>query len=220
MTEEIKSINIHQRLHAIMSAVKYVQKSEKTVNGQYRFVTHDSVSASIQPELINNGVLIVTSVKDYKQDGNRTCVDLEISFVNIDNPEDKLIINAFGYGIDTQDKGPGKAISYAVKYALLKTFCLETGDDPENDLVEHKPAPKQPPIKRIAALPAKLTKAEQELHILLLEQLTDLIAKKVPEEDRVNLAAGICNKAQVGHFSELPLAGLQWAINIINKKYS
>jgi hypothetical protein len=31
------------------------------------------------------------------------------------------------------DKGPGKAVSYAFKYALLKVFCLETGDDPDND---------------------------------------------------------------------------------------
>jgi hypothetical protein len=36
-----------------------------------------------------------------------------------------------GYGVDPQDKGPGKAISYGVKYALLKVLGLETGDDPD-----------------------------------------------------------------------------------------
>jgi hypothetical protein len=49
-------------------------------------------------------------------------------------------VSFFGYGIDNQDKGPGKAMSYAVKYAMLKTFCLETGDDPEKDDIPHLPA--------------------------------------------------------------------------------
>jgi hypothetical protein len=40
---------------------------------------------------------------------------------------------SFGYGIDDQDKGAGKAMSYAVKYALLKTLGLETGDDPDEN---------------------------------------------------------------------------------------
>lgn len=38
------------------------------------------------------------------------------------------------------DKGPGKAISYAVKYAYLKAFALETGDDPDHDQRELQPA--------------------------------------------------------------------------------
>jgi hypothetical protein len=45
------------------------------------------------------------------------------------------------YGIDDSDKGPGKAISYAVKYALLKALGLETGDDPDEDQASvHKPS--------------------------------------------------------------------------------
>ena len=34
--------------------------------------------------------------------------------------------------MDNADKAPGKAISYAFKYALLKTFALETGEDEES----------------------------------------------------------------------------------------
>ena len=46
---------------------------------------------------------------------------------------DLIDVETFGFGIDDQDKGPGKAMSYAVKYALLKTLGLETGDDPDMD---------------------------------------------------------------------------------------
>jgi hypothetical protein len=54
-------------------------------------------------------------------------------FQNIDEPTDKMVVESAGFGIDDQDKGPGKAISYAVKYAYLKALCLESGDDPDED---------------------------------------------------------------------------------------
>ncbi len=64
-----------------------------------------------------------------------------MTFFNIDDPQDKLDTCSFGFGVDTQDKGPGKAMSYMVKYALLKTLGLETGDDPDFDQeAEHKDA--------------------------------------------------------------------------------
>ena len=64
---------------------------------------------------------------------------MQVAFVNVDKPEDRVEVEFFGYGIDPQDKGPGKAMSYAVKYALLKVFSLETGDDPERDNIPHIP---------------------------------------------------------------------------------
>jgi predicted RNA-binding protein len=135
--------NLYQRLSAIMKDVAYVQKEDKKVNNQYTFVSHDAVTAKIRPALVEHGVVPIVSVKSFKQDGNRTEVTLTVIFVNIDKPSEFVEIEAFGFGIDPQDKGPGKAISYAFKYAILKMFCLETGDDPEQDNIDHKPtAPK------------------------------------------------------------------------------
>ncbi len=36
-----------------------------------------------------------------------------------------------GTGVDPQDKSVGKALTYAHKYALIETFMLEIGDDPD-----------------------------------------------------------------------------------------
>ena len=36
-----------------------------------------------------------------------------------------------GTGVDTQDKGVGKAMTYAYKYLLLRTFAIPTGEDPD-----------------------------------------------------------------------------------------
>ena len=61
-----------------------------------------------------------------------------VRFVNIDNPDDAFEIPSLGYGVGNDDKGPGKAVSYAVKYALLKALGLETGDDADLEEGKHK----------------------------------------------------------------------------------
>lgn len=135
-----KPLNIYQRIKAIMAEEDYIQKSEKKVANQYRFVSHDSVTALFHKQFVKHGVVVLPTVKTCRQDGNRTEVELEVKFVNCDEPTDFFTIMAIGYGIDTSDKGPGKAVSYAYKYALLKVFAMETGDDPDQDQnVQHEP---------------------------------------------------------------------------------
>ena len=133
----MSELNIYQRVLAVMSELSYVQKGDKTVNNQYRFVGHDAVSEAIHPMLVKHGIAMIPSVSCWKQDGNRTEVDVTVSFINADKPEDRFDVQTFGFGVDQQDKGPGKAVSYATKYAVLKTFVLETGDDPEKDSINH-----------------------------------------------------------------------------------
>lgn len=55
-----------------------------------------------------------------------------------------LTISGYGHGVDTQDKGAGKATTYALKYALLYTFLVPTGkiDDTDKDHSEDKEVPK------------------------------------------------------------------------------
>jgi hypothetical protein len=122
-----------------MGEVEYIQK-EKKAGMQYTIVSHDAVTAKVRPLLHKHGVIYYPVRLDPKQDGNRTEAKLAVRFANIDEPSDFIDVETLGYGVDNQDKGPGKAISYAVKYALLKVLGLETGDDPEHDAIEHKPA--------------------------------------------------------------------------------
>jgi len=133
-----RSLNIHQRILAVMSEISYIQKGDKKVNNQYTFVSHDEVTARLHPLFVKHGIVCLTSVTNHDQDGNRTEVDITLQFVNVDNPEDNVFVHGFGHGIDPQDKGAGKAISYAVKSLILKTFLLETGErDNEADLIDH-----------------------------------------------------------------------------------
>ena len=124
--------NIHQRLHSAMQHVSYIQKEQKK-GMQYSIVSHDAVTAKVRPALMEAGIVYYPVSMTREQAGNRTEIDLTVRFVNVEKPDDYIDVQSCGYGIDQQDKGPGKAISYAVKYALLKALGLETGDDPEMD---------------------------------------------------------------------------------------
>jgi hypothetical protein len=125
-------MNIYQRLAKVMGEVDYIQK-EKKQGMRYSIVSHDAVTAKVRPILLKHGIVYHISDLWYEQIGNRTQVKLVVTFVNIDAPEECIESHSIGFGIDDQDKGAGKAISYAVKYALLKTLGLETGDDPDEN---------------------------------------------------------------------------------------
>jgi len=74
--EEIKKLNVYQRIHGIMSEASYIEKSDKTVNGRYRFVSHDQVTAKLHPLLVKWRVIALPTIESCKQDGNRTEVPL------------------------------------------------------------------------------------------------------------------------------------------------
>src|SRR4029077_15026588 len=46
-----------------------------------------------------------------------------------------ITVKVAGEGLDSGDKAPYKAMTGALKYALLQSFLLATGDDPEEERV-------------------------------------------------------------------------------------
>lgn len=140
------TLNIHQRLAAVMQDVTYIQKEEKK-GMQYKIVSHDKVTAKVRPALLAAGIVYYPVRCEHTHNGNRAECGMTIRFVNIDEPTDFFDVQTFGYGVDPQDKGPGKAMSYAVKYALLKALGLETGDDADHDDIQHtKDDPASKPV--------------------------------------------------------------------------
>lgn len=199
MTQEIKKMNIYQKVHAVMGKVKYIQKGDKKVNGQYRFVSHDQVIAACREPMLEFGVYAEPRVVDCVQNGNRTEITMDTDFVNIDLPEDRFTVRTVGQGIDNGDKGPGKAQSYAYKYAFLKAFGLETGEDSDMSAdVEHKPN-----------IDTKATKAQ----VQELENEINGDAKY-----RKNIMDWLKVQHQLTSFDNMPLAVYNQIMAIINQK--
>ncbi len=145
--EECKNKNIHQRINAIMGDITPIVKKEKanTKGLPYDYVTHDDVTRMLRPLFVVHGVDAEFDPIEVKQDGNRTEVSGMMHYINIDNPTDRSSVHAWGYGIDNQDKGYGKAVSYATKISHLKRFMIEAGtaEDIEKYDIDYKPAEKK-----------------------------------------------------------------------------
>jgi hypothetical protein len=147
LNEIDRTRNIAQRIAAVMGEVDYVQK-EKKQGMNYSIVSHDAVTAKVRPLLHKHGVIYYPTGFNGTQNGNRTELMFVVRFENVDNRADYIDVSTMGFGVDAQDKGPGKAISYGVKYALLKVLGLETGDDPDtvqDTRANFQPAPHAEP---------------------------------------------------------------------------
>jgi hypothetical protein len=133
-TWQVAPRNVYQRMAAAMAEVTYVQKEKPSGKGlQYAIVTHDAVTKKVRPALLKHGVIYWPCELSHKQEGNRTELTGKVRFQNVDDKDDYFDVPSIGYGVDNQDKGPGKATSYLVKMALLKAMGLETGMDPDLD---------------------------------------------------------------------------------------
>lgn len=147
------NLNIYQRINAVRKQIGYVQKNKEVGYGKssYRAVTHDAVTGMVRAALIENGVVIVPSVISSVfhpaelvtsvENGNEVTTTAkqrlyeatyQIEFVNIDDPADRIVTQQNAHALDNGDKAPGKAMSYATKYAMLKLFNIETGEDEES----------------------------------------------------------------------------------------
>lgn len=151
---EIKTMNIYQRMAAITAELKAVEKDltvQTTKTSSYKAVSERGILDAVKPLEEKYGVysypvsrevlesnLIKTETVYEDNKGNRTTtpktaymtrIKTVYRFINIDNPEDFMETTTFAEGIDTQDKGSGKAMTYADKYALMKSYKISTGED-------------------------------------------------------------------------------------------
>ena len=123
--------NIRQKIHQVMKNAGYIKK--KKSNMPYKSVTHNDVSDAVRNQFNKVGLIIIPSVKSSSRDGNIHSVTISAKIIDVDTGESLEVGDYPGLGIDNQDKGYGKAISYAFKYILQKLFLLEIGEDEEVD---------------------------------------------------------------------------------------
>lgn len=217
--------NIHQRMLEVMKEVGYVQK-DRNVAGKYNAVSHDAVIAQVRPALLKHGVATSCSVisssteyreKFFKEKGAfRTQITLRVGFTNVDNPTDFLGVEFPGAAIDDQDKDIGKAISYALKYALLKNLMLETGDDEGSRFADDGEAQPTAPAKDKPA--AKAKKEDSDAKGLTPEQLNRLI--ELLEDPEVGVdAIKFCTKLGIKEIDQVKPSEIdEWILRLEQRK--
>lgn len=147
--EEIKKMNLWEKISAISSEIEYLKKDDLVGTGKssYKAISIEKVMTSVSEKMCKYGIVIYPVEQSYLRTDEKVIgidyntkkevekinrisdVDVKYEVVNIHNPIEKIIAVSSGTGVDTQDKGVGKAMTYAYKNMIIKLFAIATGDD-------------------------------------------------------------------------------------------
>lgn len=190
--------NVYQRINDVMNELSYIKKTGSVSygNNTYTAVLHDDVTRAVQPLFVKHGLVSVPSMTDTKikmydvttkkgQANRYECqTTVELKVVNIDNPNEEIIVTSVAHSFDSQDKSTGKAYSMAVKYCYLKLLMLESGDEEESRVEEAK-VTRNEKISLVNELIATLKELNQfkeeyleTINALTVEQLKGKLAEK------------------------------------------
>ena len=146
-------MNIYQKMSAITAELQTVAKNLTVETGKgkgYKAVSERDIIDAVKPLEEKHGVYsypcdrtvleshVLESESEYngkvtKKTTFFTRVQTIYRFVNVEDPSEFIETVTFAEGIDAQDKGSGKAMTYGDKYALMKAYKISTGDDPDQN---------------------------------------------------------------------------------------
>lgn len=135
-------MNIYEKWLEIMKSVEYLSKDDTVSFGatKYKAISEEKVTSAIRPFLTKYGVLIIPTlqisknkelIRTEKTINMLTEVHVTYRIQNVEDKNDFFEVESDGAGVDTQDKGIGKAMTYAYKYMLLRSLAIPTGEDPD-----------------------------------------------------------------------------------------
>lgn len=145
-------MNIFQRMSAVTAELQTVAKNLTVSTGKnntYKAVSERDIIDAVKPIEGKHGIysypydrqVIESQILESEFNGNKKTtffsrIKTTYRFVNVDKPDEYIDMVTFAEGIDAQDKGSGKAMTYADKYALMKAYKISTGDDPDQNASE------------------------------------------------------------------------------------
>ena len=150
MSERIT--NIYDAMICVMKEVKNIEKSMTigTGNNSYKGISDKDVKQKIGEAMAKNNLVCfpikiepTTKIERWEEmdSYSKTMKTKQSVFTEVlvtykiiyALSGEHIEIQGFGYGIDAQDKGAGKATTYALKNALLYTFLVPTGTIEDTD---------------------------------------------------------------------------------------
>lgn len=213
--KELEKLNIYQKILAIQSEMETVNKNlkvEVTKANSYKAVSERDVLDAVKKLEKQYGVYsypyerkiientVIEKISSYNGESKKTNsyfmrMETTYRFVNVEEPTEYIDVKTFGDGIDTGDKAPGKAMTYADKYALMKTYKISTGDDPDKD-----PSPENgyDKPKKTLATPKQVEMIETLMEKEMLVKVLNKYKVKSASELDIKLASEIISKLKEG----------------------
>ena len=141
MLEQNSLKQLATKMTNVMKDVGYIKKAGRNEFHGYNYATEADIAAAFSKALHAHNVFMFSNILErsctiYKTRGQKdsflVTVKLEVTFVDADSGE-SFSSTFYGDGSDPDDKGVYKATTGALKCALMKTFLVATGDDPEQE---------------------------------------------------------------------------------------
>lgn len=146
-------MNLYKKILEVMKDVQYLQKDDTVSTGgtgSYKAISEEKVTETVRASLIKHGLIILPVEQEHLRDdtpvrtettyNGKTTVKESVSrlstvntkykIIDVDTGDSEVIVSS-GTGVDTQDKGVGKAMTYSYKYLLLRSLAIPTGEDPD-----------------------------------------------------------------------------------------
>lgn len=182
--------SLYKKMHQVMVESEAIEKNMTVGDGgknSYKAVSEAAVLNAIKPLLKKHGLVIFPvgikiqeNFQEYQGKfgiTQRFISELHAKYkiVDIDTGEFE-ILETVGYGADSQDKGSGKAMTYAYKSLIQKTFCLFSGEDTDNeysDDIEKKNSHDNHPA---ANLPPQWKQQAEQLGVITINQAKRIFA--------------------------------------------
>lgn len=161
-------MGLYAKMAAIMGAIDKVDKDAQMNAGafRYKYVTDVQVYHAVRKQLVEHGIALFASMTDVHQERIVLSVDdkgnqrdkfhtrARFEFVLVDSESgEQMSCTWYGEAQDSGDKGVNKCATAALKYWLMKTFVIPTGDDPDD-------MPSVAPVRAVNAQPGEVTRSE------------------------------------------------------------
>ena len=158
-----KSESISKLTAAIIKVMEEVKNVEKNLtvgdgNNKYKGVADKDVKIQVGQSMAKNGLTILPIkidptvkierfVDQYGKQKQKVFTEAICTYILSHTSGEFITLQGYGHGDDSQDKSAGKATTYALKYALLYTFLVPTGniDDADTEHSDKKDIPNTPP---------------------------------------------------------------------------
>lgn len=148
MKEEKKEL-IHSAIINVMRDMKAIDKGKKNEQQGYKFRGIDDMYNALHPLFAQHGIYIASNVLESRQTERQTLrggtliytiVRMQFFFIAMDGSNISSVIE--GEAMDSGDKSTNKAMSTALKYAVMQMFLIPTEDlkDSDSDTYNVKPA--------------------------------------------------------------------------------
>jgi len=142
--------NIAQAIINVMTEVKNIEKKMNVGTGDssYKAVADSMVRNELKDAMVKNGLVILpivvqatTKIDRWEEEtkyGTKKMkqsilTDAHTKYLLLHTSGESIELSGYGQGVDTQDKGAGKATTYALKNVLLDTFLIIKGDEMDTD---------------------------------------------------------------------------------------